>query len=92
MPVPSAAKADTVMQGLSGLRPELVSRLLRRCRSVKAKRLFLALAERHQHAWPARVSLEGVDLGSGKRALAPGGRLNRKYQITLPEALDAHLG
>jgi hypothetical protein len=92
---PGAAQilqADTVMQGLAGLRPDVVTRLLRACRSVKAKRLFLALAERHGHAWLARVSLDGVDLGSGKRVLAPGGRLHRKYQITLPEALDEHLG
>lgn len=85
-------EADAVMQGLSGLRPDQVSRLLQRCRSVKAKRLFLALAERHQHSWLARVSLESVDLGSGKRVLAPGGRLHPKYQITLPGALDEHLG
>ena len=85
-------EADAVMQGLSGLRPDQVSHLLQRCRSVKAKRLFLALAERHQHSWLARVSLENVDLGSGKRVLAPGGRLHPKYQITLPGALDEHLG
>lgn len=85
-------EADIVMQGLSGLRPELVSHLLRQCTSIKAKRLFLALAERHQHAWMARVSLDGVDLGSGKRALVSGGRLHPKYHITLPEALDEHLG
>lgn len=80
------------MQGLAGLRPDPVGRLLQRCRSVKAKRLFLALAERHQHAWLARVPLDGVDLGTGKRVLAPGGRLHPKYLITLPEALNEHLG
>jgi hypothetical protein len=85
-------EADTVMQGLTGLRPDVVAQLLRTCRSVKAKRLFLALAERHGHAWLARVPLAGVDIGSGKRVLAPGGRLHRKYQITLPAALYEHLG
>lgn len=85
-------EADAVMQGLSGLRPDVVARLLRQCRSVKAKRLFLALAERHGHAWLARVDLDRVDLGSGKRVLAQGGKLHAKYQITLPEALDEHLG
>lgn len=85
-------EADTVMQGLTGLRPDLVSRLLRQCRSVKAKRLFLALAERHNHPWLKRVQLADVDLGSGKRVLAPGGRLHPKYLITLPEALDGHMG
>jgi hypothetical protein len=85
-------EADAVMQGLTGLRPDLVTRLLRQCRSVKAKRLFLALAERNRHPWLARVPLADVDLGSGKRVLAKGGRLHPKYLITLPEALDENLG
>ena len=92
---PSAAliyEADAVMQGLASLRPELVSRLLRLCRSVKAKRLFLALAERHRHAWMQRVALADVDLGSGKRVLVPGGRLEPKYLITLPADLGEQLG
>jgi hypothetical protein len=87
-----AYEADAVMQGMLGLRPELVERLLQQCRSVKAKRLFLALAERHRHAWLARVDLAGVDLGSGKRVLAPGGRLDSKYLITLPADLGEQLG
>ncbi len=53
--------------------------------------LFLALAERHRHAWLSHVPLEGVDLGRGKRALVPGGRLHPTYQITLPGDLDEHL-
>lgn len=92
---PNAAlvyEVDALMQGMAGLRPELVSRLLHLCSSIKAKRLFLALAERHAHPWFARLALDRVNLGSGKRVLVPGGRLHPKYQITLPEDLDAHLG
>lgn len=92
---PSAAlvyEADAVMQGLAGLRPDLVSDMLLRCRSVKAKRLFLALAERHQHAWLQRVVLTDLELGSGKRVLVPGGRLHPKYLITLPADLGEQLG
>ena len=74
------------------MRPDLVGQLLRICTSVKAKRLFLALAERHQHAWLKRVELADVDLGSGKRVLVPGGRLNAKYLITLPADLGEQLG
>lgn len=85
-------EVDAVMQGLSRLRPDLVSRLLRDCLSIKAKRLFLALAERHGHAWVKRLVLDGVDLGSGKRSLVPGGRLDPKYLITLPANLDEQLG
>lgn len=84
-------EADSLMQAMTTLRPQRVSMLLRQCGSIKAKRLFLALAERHQHAWLAHVNLDGVELGRGKRALVPGGRLHPTYQITLPGDLDAHL-
>ncbi|KFX67429.1 hypothetical protein TMS3_0124220 [Pseudomonas taeanensis MS-3] len=85
-------EVDALMQGADTLRPQLVSMLLQHCTSIKAKRLFLALAERHQHAWLAHVSLDGVYLGKGKRCLVPGGHLNPTYQITLPADLDEHLG
>lgn len=84
-------EADALMQAMTTLRPQRVGQLLRRCRSIKAKRLFLALAERHRHAWLSHVPLDGVDLGRGKRALVPGGRLHPTYQITLPGDLDEHL-
>ena len=85
-------EANALMQGLATLRPQLVSTLLQHCASIKAKRLFLALADRHRHAWLAHVSLQDVDLGHGKRVLVPGGKLNAKYQITLPTDLDEQLG
>ena len=84
-------EADALMQAMTTLRPQRVALMLRYCRSIKAKRLFLALADRHRHAWLAHVSLESVDMGRGKRALAPGGRLHPVYQITLPGDLDEHL-
>jgi hypothetical protein len=40
----------------------------------------------------AHVDLHGVDLGHGKRVLVQGGKLNTKYQITLPTDLDEPLG
>ncbi len=85
-------EADALMQAMTTLRPQRVAMLLRHCRSIKAKRLFLALSERHRHAWLLHVPLDGVDLGRGKRALVPGGRLHPTYQITLPGDLDEHLG
>jgi hypothetical protein len=92
---PSSAlvhEVNALMQGLTALRPQLVSTLLQHCRSIKAKRLFLAIAERHRHAWFAHLSLQTVDLGSGKRALVKGGKLHATYQITLPADLDEQLG
>jgi len=84
-------EVDSLMQAMSTLRPQRVGLMLRNCHSIKAKRLFLALAERHRHAWLSRVPLEGVELGRGKRALMSGGRLHPTYQITLPGDLDEHL-
>jgi hypothetical protein len=82
---------DALMQAMTTLRPLRVGLMLRHCRSIKAKRLFLALADRHRHAWLSHVPMDGVDLGRGKRALVPGGRLHPAYQITLPGDLDEHL-
>ena len=84
-------EADALMQAMTTLRPQRVVMLRRHCRSIKAKRLFLALADRHRHAWLSHVPLDGVDFGRGKRALVPGGRLHPTYQITLPGDLDEHL-
>jgi len=85
-------EVDALMQGMATLRPQRLERLLRHCRSIKAKRLFFALAERHGHAWVSHLSLDGVDLGRGKRSLVSGGRLHPRYQITLPGDLDEQLG
>ncbi|MGV8991155.1 MAG: type IV toxin-antitoxin system AbiEi family antitoxin domain-containing protein [Thiobacillus sp.] len=86
----SVYEADVLMQGLVNVRPARVMSLLMACASVKVKRLFLALAERHQHQWLAHLDLSKVDLGKGKRMLAPGGKLHPKYLITLPADLDDH--
>jgi len=85
-------EADAIMQGLATLRPRLLGGLLVQCRSIKAKRLFLALGERHHHAWWEHLNLDEIDLGSGKRVLVPGGRLHPRFQITLPADLDEQLG
>ena len=86
----SIYEAYVLLQGLVNLRPERVSVLLRACHSVKAKRLFLALSARLEPAWFKHLDLKGVDLGSGKRSLFPGGKLDPTYHITLPADLDEH--
>jgi len=79
-----------LLRGLVNLRPQRVSALLRACHSVKAKRLFLSLSARIGHAWFKHIDLKGVDIGSGKRSLFAGGKLDPKFQITLPADLDEH--
>lgn len=83
--------ADEIFQGLSNLRPRLVTQLLETCRSVRAKRLFLFYADRHDHAWIKHVDRGHIDLGKGKRQLAPGGRLDARYQITIPASLSSNI-
>jgi hypothetical protein len=87
----SVYEADALIGGFANLRPARLAHVLANCGSVKVKRLFLALAERHQHAWFAHLDLGKVDLGKGKRMLVPGGRLHPKYLITLPADPDDHV-
>lgn len=88
----SIYEADALLSSLANLRPARLMHLLSQCFSIKVKRLFLALAERQQHAWFKRLDLGRIDIGAGKRMLAPGGRLHPKYLITLPADLDDHAG
>jgi hypothetical protein len=82
-------QADVLMEGLRNLSPRRLHTLLVQCRSVKVKRLFLWFAERHNHAWLKGLDRKGIDLGQGKRMLVRGGKLDTKFNITVPENLDA---
>jgi Transcriptional regulator, AbiEi antitoxin, Type IV TA system/Transcriptional regulator, AbiEi antitoxin N-terminal domain len=82
-------QADMLMEGLRNLSPRRLHQLLVDCRSVKVKRLFLWFAERHNHAWLKQLDRTDIDLGHGKRMLVRGGRLDPKYNITVPENLNA---
>jgi len=82
-------QVDMLMEGLTNLRPRLLQKVLADCRSVKVKRLFFFFADRHQHTWLKRLDRAAIDLGSGKRMLVRGGRLDPVYQITVPEDLHA---
>jgi hypothetical protein len=82
-------QSDKLMEGLTNLSPRRLQKLLEDCKSVKAKRLFFFLADRHSHAWLKRIQRERIDLGKGKRLLVRGGKLDATYEITVPEDLDA---
>lgn len=81
-------EAKLLMEGLTTLRPPLVQTLLEDCASVKVKRLFMVLAESCKHAWVKKLDLSQVEFGKGKRMLVKGGRLDPKYNITVPESRD----
>lgn len=79
--------ADKVMEGLTTLRPKRLQALLTACKSVKVKRLFLFFSSRHHLTWFSRIDEDALDLGSGKRVIAAGGKLDPQYQITMPSDL-----
>lgn len=78
-------KVDMLFQGLTSLRPRRLEELLHACRSVKVKRLFFLFADRHRHRWLAHVDRTAIDLGTGPRMLAEGGRYAAAYQLVVPE-------
>lgn len=80
----SSTLVDT-FNGLNTLRPRQLQALLEACRSVRIKRVFLLLARHAGHAWYARLDPQRLNLGSGKRQLCSGGKLDREYQVTVPE-------
>jgi hypothetical protein len=81
-------QVDMLFEGLTNLRPQRLQKLLVDCKNVKVKRLFFFFADRHKHAWLKRLDKSAVDFGKGNRVLAKGGKLDRTYQITVPEGMN----
>jgi hypothetical protein len=79
--------ADQLVQGMTSLSPRSLQTLLEKCENIKVRRLFFWLAERHRHPWIDKLQPERIDMGLGKRMLVKGGKLDKKYLITIPELL-----
>ncbi len=79
--------ADVLFQGLSSLSPRKLDFLLRRCKSIKAKRLFFWFAKRHGFQWFKHLNINDYDLGSGKRRIAIDGVLDKELLITVPDLI-----
>lgn len=84
----SFQQVDDLFSGLNTLSPRRLHKLLGDCKSVKVVRLFFFFADRHRHRWRNELVHGQFDLGSGKRELVKGGRLDKTYNITVPEDLD----
>jgi hypothetical protein len=82
-------QVDMLVEGLRTLSPRRLQTLLNDCKSVKVKRLFFWFAERHQHTWLKQIDQTKINLGTGKRMLIKGGKLDPKYLITVPADLNA---
>ncbi len=79
--------ADQLMQSMTSLSPRRLDRILDRTKSIKVVRLFFWFADRHQHQWRKKLEANDYQLGSGKRVLAVGGKLDKKYLITVPDRM-----
>jgi len=80
--------AEQLMQGLTQLSPKRLDAPLHECKNVKVKRLFFWLADRFQYPWRKKLDEHDYDLGSGKRVVAEGGKLDKRYNITVPKELS----
>lgn len=77
---------DNLMQGMTALSPRRLDLLLHACKHIQAKRLFFFFAERHGYPWFKKLVPNHYDLGSGKRSVVAGGKLDPTWLITVPEA------
>jgi len=80
----SYGELDYIMQSLNTLRPDALMDLLSACGSIKAKRLFMHMAEKHAHAWVNKLNLKNVNFGTGSRQLYKNGSFDGKYRIVVP--------
>ncbi len=78
-------EAKLLFEGLRTLRPDLLQQLLEKCNSIKAKRIFLHLADTTNQPWFKDLDLAKIDLGKGKRMIGKGGSFDSKYNISVPK-------
>ena len=74
-----------IFENAGSIDPVKMSYLLRNCTSIKAKRLFMVMAERINHSWVNELDLDNVNFGSGYRSMTTGGILDQTYSITVPK-------
>ncbi len=79
-----------LMEGLMDMRPKTIQVLLEECKSVKVKRLFLFMAKKAKLPLLRKLDSSRIDLGSGKRMITLGGKLDLEYQITYPREFEVN--
>lgn len=80
--------AYELMQGLTSLSPRALQQLLELFHNFKVRRLFFWFAERLNYPWLNRIDRTKIELGSGNRVIVKGGKLDKKYLITIPEQYE----
>ena len=75
---------ERYFEGLLSLRGVLVQKLLENCSSIKVKRFFLYMADKLKLPVMKSLNTRWVQLGHGKRVISKKGKLDKKYNITVP--------
>ncbi|MDA3940134.1 MAG: type IV toxin-antitoxin system AbiEi family antitoxin domain-containing protein [Spirochaetia bacterium] len=87
----SFSEALEVSENLTTIRFSILQKLLESSTSIKVNRLALYLAEYHHHDWFGKLQVGKINLGKGKRVIQEKGRLDTKYNITVPYQNEAFL-
>ncbi|HAT4697481.1 type IV toxin-antitoxin system AbiEi family antitoxin [Legionella pneumophila serogroup 1] len=77
--------AAELFQGLVNLSPRRIEAILKRSGSIQTNRLFLFFGHFYKHPWVERLNESSINLGAGKRQIVQDGKLEKQYQITVPE-------
>jgi hypothetical protein len=77
-------EVDDLFEALTTLDAGVLQGLLENCQSIRVCRIFLFLARKHAHPWTDGLNESKIELGSGKRVVVNNGRLDTRYQITVP--------
>jgi len=80
---------DLLFKSAKSLNHDLVQDLLENCNNVATKRMFLWFAQRHELPCLRKIVVQNINLGNGKRQIIKGGKLDKKYQITVPTYMPA---
>lgn len=77
---------ENQMMSLRTMQSGKLQSLLKSCRSIKTKRVFLYLSREMTMPYYAKLNLETIDLGSGKRVVVKSGQLDSEFKITVPRS------
>jgi hypothetical protein len=76
-------EAFKIVESLVVMRTDLLQILLENCKNVKVKRLFLYFAREIKHGWYSKLNRGKINIGSGKRELIKGGKLDKEFLLTV---------
>ncbi len=78
-----------IFEGLTTLRPTLLSELLSICGNIRVKRLFLFLAKYFNHPWVKHIKTDDLELGTGRMQIVKNGVFDNEFLITVPKKYHA---